>query len=63
MFQKDKTVLVVAHRLSTIVGADQIIVLEEGEIVERGTHQELLSRGERYAYYWQLQAQGQVAVS
>ncbi len=63
MFQKDRTVLVVAHRLSTITGADQILVLEQGEIIERGTHQELLSRGERYAHYWQLQAQGEVPVN
>lgn len=62
MFQKDRTVLVVAHRLSTITGADQILVLEQGEIIEQGTHQELLSLGERYAQYWQLQAQGEVAV-
>ena len=63
MFQEDRTVLVVAHRLSTITGADQILVLEQGEIVERGTHQELLSRGERYAHYWQLQGRGEVAVN
>jgi ATP-binding cassette subfamily B protein/subfamily B ATP-binding cassette protein MsbA len=63
MFQQDRTVLVVAHRLSTITGADRILVLEQGEIVERGTHQELLSRGERYAHYWQLQAQGEVVVT
>ena len=63
MFQQDRTVLVVAHRLSTITGADQILVLEQGEIIERGTHQELLNQGERYAHYWQLQAQGEVAVN
>ena len=63
MFQKDRTVLVVAHRLSTITGADQILVLEQGEIIEWGTHQELLTLGERYAQYWQLQAQGEVAVN
>ena len=57
MFQKERTVLVVAHRLSTITRADQILVLEQGEIIERGSHQELLSQGERYAHYWQLQAQ------
>jgi len=56
-------VLVVAHRLSTITGADQILVLEQGEIIERGIHQELLSRGEQYAHYWQLQAQGEVVVN
>ncbi len=63
MFQRDRTVLVVAHRLSTITGADQILVLEQGEIMERGTHQELLNQGERYAHYWQLQGQEEVAVN
>ena len=56
MFQANRTVLVVAHRLSTIVGAEQILVLEQGEIVERGTHQELLALGKRYDYYWKLQS-------
>ncbi|KII79595.1 lipid A ABC transporter ATP-binding protein/permease MsbA [Vibrio renipiscarius] len=41
--QKDKTVLVIAHRLSTIEKADQILVVDEGEIVERGSHQELIA--------------------
>ena len=45
------TMLVVAHRLSTIQHADQIIVLQKGEIIERGTHQELLSK---HGYYWKL---------
>jgi ATP-binding cassette subfamily B protein/subfamily B ATP-binding cassette protein MsbA len=63
MFQEDRTVLVVAHRLSTIVNADQILVLEQGEIVERGTHQELLSRGGHYAHYWQLQGKEQVTIN
>ncbi|WP_114766921.1 lipid A ABC transporter ATP-binding protein/permease MsbA [Vibrio rhodolitus] len=41
--QKDKTVLVIAHRLSTIEKADQILVVDEGEIIERGNHQELIA--------------------
>lgn len=55
-FQKNKTVIVVAHRLSTISKADQILVLEQGEIVEQGSHSQLLQWGGRYARYWQLQS-------
>jgi len=51
----DRTTLVIAHRLSTVVGADEIIVLDAGEIVERGTHGELLSRGGLYASMWNRQ--------
>ena len=55
-FQKNRTVIVVAHRLSTIANADQILVLEQGRIIEQGTHASLLQQGGRYARYWQLQS-------
>lgn len=47
-FLKNKTAIVIAHRLSTVKNADQIVVLEKGTIVEIGTHDELLNRGGVY---------------
>ena len=55
---RDKTALVIAHRLSTVVDAHEIIVLEQGQIVERGAHAELLARNGRYAQMWALQQSG-----
>nr|WP_022871530.1 ABC transporter ATP-binding protein [Yaniella halotolerans] len=50
-----RTALVIAHRLSTIVKADEILVVEDGRIAERGTHQELLAAGQRYAELYATQ--------
>ncbi|OTQ29013.1 ABC transporter ATP-binding protein [Gilliamella apicola] len=50
-----KTVLVIAHRLSTIIGAKQIVVIDKGEIVESGTHQQLLQHNGIYNEFWHLQ--------
>jgi ATP-binding cassette subfamily B protein IrtA len=50
---KDRTVLVIAHRLHTITHADQIVVLDDGVVAESGTHQELLAAGGRYRRLWE----------
>jgi ATP-binding cassette, subfamily B, heavy metal transporter len=52
---QDRTTLVIAHRLSTVIDADEILVLDEGRAVERGRHGELLARGGRYAAMWARQ--------
>ncbi|NCO22347.1 MAG: ABC transporter ATP-binding protein [Rhodobacterales bacterium] len=57
-----KTVLAIAHRLSTIARMDRIVVLEQGRIVEQGTHDDLLAAGGTYARYWNRQSGGFIDV-
>ena len=54
---RDRTTLVIAHRLSTVVNADEIIVLEDGQIAERGTHAALVAAGGLYAAMWARQSE------
>ena len=54
----DKTVIAIAHRLSTIAAMDRLIVIDEGKIVEQGTHQELVALGGIYAGLWAHQTGG-----
>ncbi|MCK1683572.1 ABC transporter ATP-binding protein [Bradyrhizobium sp. 147] len=54
-FAKDRVTIVIAHRLSSLMHADQILFVENGEIVERGTHHELLAKGGRYNALYELQ--------
>ena len=57
-----KTVLAIAHRLSTLASMDRIIVLDDGRIVEAGSHDELLAKGGLYARYWDRQSGGFIGV-
>jgi ATP-binding cassette subfamily B protein len=57
---QNRTTLIIAHRLSTVVEADQILVMDQGRIVERGTHRELLALDRIYAQMWNLQKQEEI---
>jgi ATP-binding cassette subfamily B protein len=61
LIARDRTTLIIAHRLSTIAEADEILVLDHGRVMERGTHRELLATGGRYAQMWALQQAGSEA--
>jgi len=52
---KERTVFIIAHRLATVRRADRILVVEKGQIVESGTHEELLDKGDRYARFYAQQ--------
>ena len=52
---RNRTTIVIAHRLSTVMNADQILVMREGQIIERGTHEMLLERGQAYSRLWKQQ--------
>jgi ABC-type transport system involved in Fe-S cluster assembly fused permease/ATPase subunit len=56
---RNRTTLAIAHRLSTVVDADEIVVLDDGQIVEHGTHAVLMARGGLYAHMWMAQAEQQ----
>jgi ATP-binding cassette subfamily B protein len=56
---KSRTSLIIAHRLSTVVEADEILVIEAGRIIERGRHTELLAKNGAYAHMWAMQQQAE----
>ena len=53
--KQGKTIILIAHRLGTIMNADTIFVLKDGHLIEQGSHQELLNQNGQYAQYWHKQ--------
>lgn len=56
---RNRTALIIAHRLSTVVDADEILVLDQGHVIEQGSHRQLLLQGGRYAQMWMMQQAGE----
>jgi ATP-binding cassette subfamily B multidrug efflux pump len=61
-FSKDRVTIIISHRLSSLMHADRILFLEDGEIVEQGSHLELLARSGRYRALYDLQVRPEVDV-
>jgi len=59
---RNKTVIIVAHRLSTITGVDKIVVMDEGRVIEEGVHDYLLKQNGIYARFWRLQTEKKRAI-
>jgi ATP-binding cassette subfamily B protein len=55
---KGRTTIVIAHRLSTLATMDRILVFDKGQIIEDGSHEQLLQKNDRYAHMWQMQSGG-----
>jgi ATP-binding cassette subfamily B multidrug efflux pump len=58
ILMRNKTVIAIAHRLSTIAAMDRLVVLDKGQIVEQGTHSQLIALGGHYARLWNRQSGG-----
>ena len=58
LIMQDKTTIVIAHRLSTLSKMDRILVFDNGQIIEDGTHENLIAKGGHYARMWEMQAGG-----
>ncbi|NBS41299.1 hypothetical protein EBS80_01405 [bacterium] len=57
---KNRTTIVIAHRLSTVMDADNILVMDKGRIVDQGKHADLITRDNLYRKFWEIQAGGYV---